>query len=72
MTLARTDQLLREGQVAELIGFSIHTLRSWRSGTRQDNGPPWQKIGRSVVYPLSGVRSWMTNLRQGPNGCQQA
>lgn len=71
MTRARTDQLLREAQVAELIGFSIHTLRSWRSGGRRDKGPPWKKIGRSVVYPLSEVRSWMRNLGRSPNEAQQ-
>lgn len=62
MAAIGVDRLLREAQVAEITGFSVYTLQGWRSSSREDKGPPWRKIGRSVVYPLSEVRSWMAGL----------
>ena len=40
-------KLLKETQVAELLGVSVMTLRKWRSERR---GPAYIKLGRSVRY----------------------
>ncbi|WP_155838698.1 helix-turn-helix transcriptional regulator [Arthrobacter castelli] len=56
------DRLLREPAVARITGFSVHTLRQWRSLNYHDKGPPWVKIGASVVYRESDVRAWMSAL----------
>lgn len=31
------------------------TLRNWRS---KGSGPPFLKIGKSVLYPLEGLLAW--------------
>jgi predicted DNA-binding transcriptional regulator AlpA len=42
------DAALNENQAAELLGFSVRTLQSWRM---QGGGPRYVKVGRSVRYP---------------------
>jgi hypothetical protein len=34
---------------------SAGTLKNWRS---QRRGPPFVKVGRQVLYPLSGLEEW--------------
>lgn len=34
---------------------SVGTLRNWRA---QRVGPPFMKIGKSVLYPLQGLEEW--------------
>jgi predicted DNA-binding transcriptional regulator AlpA len=42
------DVALNENQAAELLGFSVRTLQSWRMN---GGGPRYVKVGRSVRYP---------------------
>ena len=35
--------------------ISVGTLRNWRS---QRVGPPFIKIGKSVLYPVQGLDEW--------------
>jgi hypothetical protein len=35
--------------------ISVRTLRNWRA---QRVGPPYIKIGKSVLYPLQGLEEW--------------
>jgi hypothetical protein len=38
---------------------SVRMLRKWR--TRRV-GPPWTKIGRKIVYPISGLEPWLLSI----------
>jgi predicted DNA-binding transcriptional regulator AlpA len=42
------DAALNENQAAELLGFSVRTLQSWRM---HGGGPRYVKVGRAVRYP---------------------
>ena len=57
---ANTVRWLTERQVAELTGFSVHTLRAHRLKRR---GIPYAKIGRSVRYSIQDVKAYMAQNR---------
>jgi predicted DNA-binding transcriptional regulator AlpA len=50
------SRLLNEKELAVLLGVSVSTVRNWRY-TYQ--GPPPQKVGRSVRYDISAVEDWL-------------
>lgn len=51
------DSLLTEEQAAELIQFSPHTLRCWRS---DGEGPKWCRVGkRAIRYKRSDLQDWI-------------
>ena len=50
------SKLLDEKELAALLGVSVSTIRNWRY-TYQ--GPPVQKVGRSVRYDISAVEKWL-------------
>ena len=56
------DQLLNEGEVAQMIGFTIRALQNWRV---RGGGPQFVKISRrSVRYRRQDVLEWIrTHLR---------
>lgn len=58
-------QLLREDEVAGLIGYSVHTLRQWRAAGGSNRGPAWVKNGRAVRYRRSDVETWLNSLPEG-------
>ena len=45
-----------EKDVAELRGVTVPTLRNERAKRK---GPPYQKIGNRVVYPLKPLRAYL-------------
>jgi hypothetical protein len=45
-----SGDLLTESELAPKIGFSVNTLRTWRT---MRIGPPYHKIGRSVRYKIA-------------------
>ena len=47
---------LKEREVAELIGRSIHTLRRDRF---EGKGIPYVKIGAQVIYPTNHVEKYL-------------
>ena len=49
-------EYLTTEQVARLTGIPVKTLEGYR---RRGMGPPYVKIGRRILYPISGVREWM-------------
>jgi hypothetical protein len=51
-------QYLREREAAQYMAVSISALRSWRT-KRSKNGPPYVRLGRMVLYPVSGIDSHM-------------
>lgn len=46
-------------QVGKVIGIAVHTLRQWRFACK---GPTYQKIGRRVLYPRTGVMEFMNSF----------
>lgn len=50
------DQYLTPPETAELVRRPTSTLAYWR---HRDEGPPYAKIGRRVVYRRSDVLAWM-------------
>ena len=47
---------LTQQELAVRWQISERTLEGWRS--RQNNGPGWARIGRSVRYPLAAVEAF--------------
>jgi len=45
---------LREKEAAKYMGVSVSALRSWRT-KRSNNGPPYIRLGRMVLYPVNGI-----------------
>lgn len=57
--------LLNEKQVSALTGYSLHTLRKWRS---QGDGPRFVKNGNdrygSVRYSPADIQEWADNRKR--------
>lgn len=51
-----TIQLLRTREAAEYLRVSSSTLEKMRLA---GNGPPYSKVGRTVVYDLSIIVAWV-------------
>jgi hypothetical protein len=47
---------LLEDEAASIMGTTVKTLRNWRS---LRVGPSWTKVGRTVMYPISGIESYL-------------
>ena len=43
-------------------GVSRGTLANWRS---KGSGPPWRKIGATILYPLAGVEAYERDRTAG-------
>ena len=50
------SRLLDERELAERLGVSVSTVRNWRYTCQ---GPPVQKVGRSVRYDITAVEKWL-------------
>jgi predicted DNA-binding transcriptional regulator AlpA len=59
------ERILREQEVALLIGVSVHTLRAWR--WRREEGPAYFKVGSCVRYHLSSVEAYLDRHRIDPD-----
>lgn len=68
LAISRTDiakarkEYLREKEVAQYMGVSVFSLRSWRSKGSK-NGPPFVHIGRMVLYPVVELEKHMLRFR---------
>lgn len=62
----RTEQFiaLRESQLARRINLAKVTLRGWR---REGKGPRYVRVGRTILYPLEAVQSWLEANKVGAN-----
>jgi predicted DNA-binding transcriptional regulator AlpA len=49
---------LREKEAAQYMGVSVFALRSWRT-KRSNNGPPYTRLGRMVLYRVSEIDEHM-------------
>jgi hypothetical protein len=56
---------IRERDAARYMGISVATLRSWRL-RRSNNGPPFTRIGRMVMYPMAGLENHMQERQVPP------
>jgi hypothetical protein len=54
---------LTEAQTAKELDKTPRTLSAWRK-SRQ--GPPFVKIGPTVLYPQDGIRAWLKSLTVDP------
>ncbi len=55
---ATRKRYVREREAAEYMGVKLSTLRAWRL-RRSQNGPPFARIGRMVMYPVEGLEEHM-------------
>jgi len=51
-------QYVREREAAEYMGVSVSALRSWRM-SRSKSGPPFTRVGKMVMYPMSNLEEHM-------------
>jgi excisionase family DNA binding protein len=51
------------GDVAELLGVPVGTLRRWRYVGK---GPPSFRVGRHVKYLAEDIDRWLQEQRGGP------
>lgn len=56
------DRMLSRSEVVEHFGIGLRFLET--AATRGD-GPPFVKVGRSVRYLVSDLRSWIEARRYG-------
>jgi predicted DNA-binding transcriptional regulator AlpA len=49
---------VREREAAEYMGVKVSTLRAWRL-LRSNNGPPFTRVGRIVMYPMAELEEHM-------------
>ena len=58
MDLKNTLGLLEEAEVAALLHMTLPSLRNQRA--RQPyQGPPYQRMGRKVFYPLDQLKKYL-------------
>jgi predicted DNA-binding transcriptional regulator AlpA len=58
------QRILKEQDVALLIGVSVHTLRAWRW---RNEGPAYFKVGSCVRYHQSSVEAYLDRHRIDPD-----
>ena len=56
--------LLDMGEVAAILGISVHTVKSWKYNPGKEKGPEAIKFGRNVRYPVASVRQWLAECRK--------
>src|SRR5262249_5142821 len=65
-TLLKTMiQLLREQEVAQVLGVSVATVRRWRL---LKQGPKYMKIGAAVRYRPEDISAWLASRPTGGEG----
>jgi predicted DNA-binding transcriptional regulator AlpA len=52
------ERFLSTREVAHLTGFSVNTLKQWRS---QGGGPKFMPINRTIRYPWDSLLTWMNS-----------
>jgi hypothetical protein len=57
------EDYFTEEQLAAALGKTVRALRDWR--TRR-YGPPWAKIGETVIYHKPKTRQWLQEIEQQP------
>lgn len=60
-TLRRAFNLLTEDELSLLSGFSVRTLRNWRS---ERKGPRFIRLGNRAFYLASDLATWLENSKE--------
>jgi predicted DNA-binding transcriptional regulator AlpA len=55
------QKLLNESEVSELLGVSVHAVRTWRL---QKKPPQFLKIGRRVLYRPQDINNFIETCVQ--------
>lgn len=55
------ERMMRETEVADVLGVSRRTLQGWRW---RGGGPPYLRIGSAVRYEPAAVRAWLDAQRR--------
>jgi hypothetical protein len=55
---------LTEPEAAGALRKSVRSLQQWRADRR---GPPWVKIGNTVLYPQDELRIWVRSRLERPD-----
>ena len=63
LILSPDDRCLKTSDVAEYLGLSAKTLKTYRA---DGLGPAFVKIGRMVRYRLSDVKKWRDSRVYNP------
>jgi excisionase family DNA binding protein len=63
-----TEMLLNVGQVAEMLGLSIATIRKWVL----TGFIPYRKIGKAVRFSAVDIQDWTLNKSIAPPENRQA
>jgi excisionase family DNA binding protein len=56
------ETLLNAGQVAQMLGLSIATIRKWVLARYI----PYRKIGRAVRFSAGEIQEWLKSRRVAP------
>jgi predicted DNA-binding transcriptional regulator AlpA len=62
--LSPDDRCLKTSEVAEYLGLSVKTIRSYRA---DGLGPDYVKFGKMVRYRLSDVKRWRDSRLHNPS-----
>jgi hypothetical protein len=52
-----------EAELSHLLKKGQRTLRKWRLA---GEGPPFAKLGVTIIYPIAGVDKWLARRVQTP------
>jgi predicted DNA-binding transcriptional regulator AlpA len=58
------EALLKERELARILGLSLTSLRRWRLIGR---GPRYLKLGAAVRYQAKDVSAWLDSQARGGN-----
>lgn len=64
MLLNPNEEYLSTREVADLTGMSVAFFEGRRSAESPDQ-PPYQRIGRRVIYKRSEVETWLSSRTRG-------
>jgi hypothetical protein len=60
---ALLEGFLTEAELGEALGKTQRTLRAWR---QRGIGPPYIRMGQTVVYATESFRAWLKAGEQQP------
>jgi len=63
----KTTLALRPREAARALGISERTLWAWT----HDGTVPHVRVGRTIMYPVDGLREWLTRQAQQKQGAAQ-
>lgn len=61
-TQRRKREWIKADEVAEMLGISVHTVRSWRL---RGHGPPAYRMNTAIRYDRQEVEEWHERKRIG-------